>query len=281
MNRLFCSTQGDYSFIRCIFFGNPSSQITGTGGAIYLKNNGASLTIDSCQFHSIAVSGDGCALYINYPQKVNITDSLFDRCHPPGYEVGGVGAVFLLYCPQPLIQNCLFSSCTCSADGGAVYLYHGYCSWNNGIAVQDSRFICCKCTGETTGDGSDGGGLMTYANDELLGIRNCLFSHCYSYKGAGIYLCVPNKRSLTPIQFCCFIKNSGTYGNDVFVDNATIFSWSIIFSHSCTAGSAHTLGVIGNPPQHVANNWLPPTTINSKFTADKGASSSESPTLYE
>ena len=267
MNRVLCSTQGEYLFTRCVFFGDPNNLIEGDGGAIYLENNSATLTVDSCQFYSLAVTSCCGAISTDNLPKVNITNSLFNSCSAAVYPYGGVGAVLIIHCSQPLIQDCLFTSCTSFGDGGAVYLYYGYCSWNNGIAVQNSRFVSCKCTGESTGDGADGGGLMTYANEQLIGIHNCLFSHCYCYKGAGIYLYLPDIRQLTPIQFCFFTHNSGTYGNDVFVHYRSTFRWSIIFSHCFTAGSAHTLGENGNSPSHVDNNWLPQANVNATLTS--------------
>ena len=260
MNRVSCSVQGDYSFSRCLFFGNPNNPITGSGGAIYLSNNQATLTVESCQFHLLAVTNSGGAIYTNYLSNVNITDSFFNGCRAPVSQVGGVGAVFIIQCSQPLVQNCLFTSCICSLDGGAVYFGDCSCSWHNGIAAQNSQFLSCKCTGENyRSDISDGGGIMTWGNTHLIGVRNCLFFNCHCYKGGGIYLYIPSSRDLTPIQFCFLNKNTGTYGNDVFVNFAFSLGWTKIFLHSFTTGSPSILGENSGSPRHVANNWLPLT----------------------
>ena len=263
MNRISCSTHADFSFVRCIFFGHPTNPTADIGGAICIINEGSSLTVESCKFGSLIASTSAGAIYTKDVSPVSFKHSLFDRCSSPTDLTGSSGAIKIADSTQPLIQNCLFTSCTTFGDGGAVYLSRGRCSSNNGIAVQNSRFVSCKCTGETTGDGADGGGLMTWANEQLLGIRNCLFSHCYCYKGAGVCLYVPDDSSLTHFKFGFFIKNAGSFGNDVFVNVAYGSGWGSVFSHTCTTGAVHPLGDNYLSPEHVENNWFPQTHINT------------------
>ena len=113
---------------------------------------------------------------------------------------------------------------------------------------------------------------MTFANSELIGVSNCIFSHCYSFKGAGIYLYVSGDRTLIPMQFCFFTQNSGTYGNDVFAHFLSTIWWDKIFLHSYTTGSSYTLGENGSAPMHVENNWIP-QSIQSVIVYCSGDSS--------
>ena len=266
INRVSCSTQGDYSFLRCSFFGDPNNIMAGHGGAICISNNEATLSVDYCQFYSFAVDGRGGAVYTENLTRVIVKNSLFDRCIPPSHQVGGAGAIRITNSSQPLIESCTFTSCSCLVDGGAVYIYLGGCSSNNAIVAQNSRFVCCKCTGEDRSDGSDGGGVMMWDNDPLIGVRNCLFSYCHSYKGGGIYLYLPDDNQLTPVQFCFFTKNSGTYGIDVFVHVEDDSCWEGIFSHSCTSGASNSLGQNHLYPVNIVNTWLPQANINPNLT---------------
>ena len=263
LNRLSCSSQGDYSFTRCSFFGDPHNPLAGNGGAISISSSAATLTVSSCDFHLLAVTGDGGAIYTASLPKVSITDSLFERCKPPGYEEGAIGAALIHSCANPFIQNCMFVLCTSFGDGGAVYFYYGGCEWNNGIAVQNSRFVCCKRTAENSrSDVTDGGGLMTYDNTQLIGVSNCLYSQCHSYKGGGMYLYILNYRDLSSIQFCFFTKNTGTYGNDPFVNFQCTVYLENIFLRSFTAGAANSFRKDHSSPHNIANNWLHTININ-------------------
>ena len=214
------------------------------GAAIACSDGNIILTIEKCSFSYCSAYEKGGAIYTSSIHTLDVTESLFHRCSTSTVENDeGSGAIWINSIQEKLsVSENSFISCTSKASGGAFIVKD--CTENiNGQLITNCIFFDCNATDESP----DGGAVWIWINDGLIGITNCMFSHCEGYFGGGFqHECNGYQINSHPFQFIFFNRNTGEYGTDGYLVGNVVNG---AFLH-CFSTSDEPRIYNGN------NNWL-------------------------
>ena len=239
---------GSASFTSCSF---TSLSSTTSGGAIYLTQKDASLTIAMCSFTDCkAKKGSGGGIYANPAKEVIILESTFLRCNVissnNGGEGGGCAYIYSVDQKVQIIYTSFISS-SVPYDSGGIHMRSCNAPENTFITFQHCIFIACK------GDDSDGGGIMAWGNNYNVGISNVLFCECSNKNGGAFVLSVLSSATTPFISFCLFYRNSATAnGQDIYFNNCGTNP----ISHSFTTSSRMDRVYLAENSNAYQYNWL-------------------------
>lgn len=176
-------------------------QSTNNGGAIYTEKS--NITINDCKFTSVQGKTGG-AIYV-FLSKVN------------SKEVH-------LYCK---ITNCHFTSCSATANGGAIYLEATRAEVNP-ITIEDCTF--------TSNEASQNGGAVygKQVRDELI-MQRCVFTNNKAAEGSSVWIAVGNangndSNDTAVFVSCTFIANDESSSN-VYITNTKIADTTATKAH--------------------------------------------------
>ena len=252
-----------HSFTQCTFTEIHSTE---DGGAISFSNSGSGiLTISSCMFDhcsGVASGGNeygGGAIYTNQISEttVEVSTFLYCSCHSDnGLTEGDGGAITINgSITQHLISECEFIFCSAEDDGGAVAIWNSHANENNPVC-KDCIFIACTIPNDDTLEQKPvAGGLILWANTNIQKCSNTLFSSNEGTYG-GAY--ANNEQIQFPnyvLSFCFFSRNTGTYGNDIYLPNLPSGSPLL---HCFTTTTENRIGYKDGSFYVVLHpNWLP------------------------
>ena len=209
----------EYTFEFCIF-----SKLNGgssDGGAISFTGNvqqtSMSLKISSSTFSDCSAK-EGGAIHASTIQKIIVTQSFFLRCSSSNTadNTGGGGINTENINMKISISNNTFISCTAKASGASIFIHSSSADTMKLDAISNCRFLSCRSLEGTP----DGAGVCVWGTEELIGVKDSLFSLCSAlYGGAIFYFLNDYWRSTFPIRYCLLNKNSAFWGSDVAICN--------------------------------------------------------------
>lgn len=234
------------------------------GGAIYLFGS-APVAIDDCLFASNSctsnayngsLEGRGGAIAIQNGCDPNLTNCIFtgntaatlSDCCGPAYGAGGT----LWYDTGSfgVMQDCIISGSSASAEGGAIFL-------NGGANPTIVRTTFSNCA--TTVGGGNGGALRAQDSANPF-LSQCRFTNCSSTYGGAIYT-----RNAQPfIAGCAFDANTGTEGSAIRTEGSGI-------SNVPTIQNSFFCGNSGESPNWIIGNWNNPNPTSNSLAASCGS----------
>jgi len=242
-NRAFYIDSG--GFLTLINITIINGQVTGDGGAIYIKggatltgckfiNNKATekggaiynndvVTLIDCNFNSNSATQEAGAIYNSFSAILTAVNSIFtnNSANTDGGAIFNTGGVNLNYCT--------FSDNTAKTSGGAIY------NLGHTLTVKNSIFNTNKA------NSSSGGAILSQGSSSF---NNCSFTANFAYSSGGaIY-----NYYIMDLDYCTFTNNradSGSYGGGAICNNANGYNLIIRMSNF-TGNSATNGGAIYN-----------------------------------
>ena len=235
------------TFISCTFKNLASDD---NGGAIYLTNNDAVLTIQKSSFIDCkAKKGSGGGIYVNPAREVIIIESIFLHCNVTSSNhcgEGGGGAYIYSVDEKVFILLSDFLSSSVPCDSGGMHMRLCTAPENTFTTFLSCRFIDCK------GDDSNGGGILALGNNYNVGINDALFCECSNKIGGAFELSIFSSETTPFITFCLFYRNSATeHGQDIYFHNCETNP----ISYSFTTSSGMDRVYVADDGDVHHNNW--------------------------
>ncbi len=223
------------------------------GGAIYLEaNNKSTLILENVTIESNSAEVCGGALWVSHifalkvrqsrllknsaqdfggafdiidVDELEVTDSLFEENYARGY-LGGGGAFYIdcfVMTTSIVIINTTFSNCSCTLDGGAVFLSH---EGNVSLVIKRSHFVE-NFSLQNFGYGA-GGAISTHLSQDIETNPGCIDqmngyneqSPSWAYKSQLYFKDTTFERNAGNAGGALYLSNGkATFRNCYFVDN--------------------------------------------------------------
>ena len=240
------NTGSTYDFSLCTW--NSCSVSNDAGGALKCTGTGTKVYLESCYFISCSAKEKGGAIHTSSIHTLDVKQSVLYQCFTETtVDNQGSGAIWIYDIKQKLsLSQNDFISCTSKASGGASNIQLCNRSIQGENVINNCNYICCNATNQSP----EGGAIWIWENEALIGLENCIFSHCSSdYGGALRHECCGYQEQSYPIRYCFFNRNTGVFGNDVglrlYVPTSEYAALLLCFSTS----DQNRIGY------HVNNNW--------------------------